>query len=85
MVIKREHNRQVKKINLFSIVFSLFLAVMVTMVNATEGKIKINTATKEELMTLKYVGEALAERNLEYRQGHPFEVPEDIMKVKGIR
>lgn len=49
-----------------------------------EGKVNINAAVKEDLMTLKYVGEALAERIIAYRQEHPFIMPEEIMNVKGI-
>ena len=51
---------------------------------ASEGKVNINAADKEDLMTLKYVGEALAERIIEYREEHPFIMPEEIMNVKGI-
>ncbi len=51
---------------------------------AVIGKININTATQEELATMKYVGDKLAERIIEYRKDNPFEKPEDIMKVKGV-
>lgn len=60
------------------------LVLLVSSAYSTEGKININTASKQELMTLKYVGEATAEKIIEYRKVHPFEVPEDIMKVKGV-
>jgi competence protein ComEA len=48
-------------------------------------KININSATKEQLMTLKGVGEKVAERVIAYRKDvGPFKIPEEIMKVKGI-
>ena len=51
----------------------------------TDGLIDLNTATKEELMTLPRVGEVLAERILEYRQTYGrFSAPEQIMDVEGI-
>jgi len=51
---------------------------------ANTGKVNINTADKEILMTLKHVGVSIAERIIEYRKVHPFKKPEDIMNVKGI-
>lgn len=51
---------------------------------AAEEQVNINTATKEELVTLKYVGDKIADRIIEYRESQPFEKPEDIMNVKGI-
>lgn len=48
-------------------------------------KIDINTASRDELMKLRGVGEANADRIIEYRETHgPFKQPEDIMKVKGV-
>ena len=51
---------------------------------ATAGKININAASKNELVVLKYVGDKIADRIIDYRTTQPFEKPEDIMKVKGI-
>lgn len=48
-------------------------------------KININSAGKEELVRLKGIGEALAERIIKYREENGvFGSPEDIMKVSGI-
>lgn len=51
-----------------------------------EGKVNLNTATKEQLMTLKGIGESRAEDIIQYReeQGR-FQKTEDIMKISGIK
>jgi len=45
-------------------------------------KVNINTATKEQLEALPEIGPAKAQAIIE---GRPFQKPEDIMKVKGIK
>ena len=69
--------------------FCILVCVMVTLCTlpamaADAKKVDINTAPKEQLMTLKYVGDALADRIIEFRKSTPFANAEDIMKVKGI-
>ena len=50
-----------------------------------EGKVNINTATVEELKTLKGVGEKKAEAIIEYRKKNgSLQTKEDLMKVRGI-
>ena len=61
----------------------LMLGFLAPAVSGTD-KVNINTADKEQLMTLKHIGDALSDRIIEYRNEQPFETPEDIMKVKGI-
>ncbi len=49
------------------------------------GSIDINAATKDELMKLPGIGEAMAERIILYRDEHgPFGAIDDLTKVKGI-
>lgn len=49
-------------------------------------RVNLNTATREELMTLTGIGEARAEAILAYRtESGPFRSIEDIMKVSGIK
>lgn len=68
----------------------LFVAAVVLLfftlpVMGVDGKVNINTATAEELSTLKGVGPKYAERIIEYRTSMgDFKEPQDIMKVKGI-
>lgn len=50
----------------------------------TSSKININTASKDELMTLSGVGESKAIAIIEYRSKNKFNTIEDIMNVSGI-
>lgn len=54
-------------------------------INDNTGKISINKATYEELITLPGIGPKTAEKIIEYRNTYgPFWSLEDIKKVKGI-
>ena len=58
-----------------------------TVTKGTENaKVNINTAGKEELMTLKGIGEAKAEDILKYREEHGgFGSIEELMQINGIK
>lgn len=51
---------------------------------AALASVNINTATKEELMSLKGIGEAKANAIIEYRKTNEFKSVEDIKNIKGI-
>ena len=75
--------RKIKTALIFSL--SVFLLISFCQpVMASKGKININTAAKKELVTLKGIGDKIADRIIEHRKAHKFEKIEDIMKVKGI-
>ena len=71
--------------------FLLFNPKAVSAAEATTSKagaiksININTASAEELISLKGIGEKTAQAIIAYRQKNgPFKAIEDIKKVKGI-
>ena len=53
--------------------------------NSKQGTVNINTATLEELQTIKGIGKKKAEAILQYRKEHgAFRTKEDLLRVKGI-
>ena len=48
------------------------------------ASVNINTASLEELTSLKGVGKKKASAIVEYRKQHCFKTIEDIVKVKGL-
>lgn len=52
--------------------------------STSDKKININTASKEELMTLPNIGDKRADSIIEYRENKRFDKIEDIKNVSGI-
>lgn len=56
-----------------------------TQTTQTQGKVNLNTATVEDLMTLPNIGEVLAGRIVQYREEQgAFDTVEDLLNVPGI-
>ena len=51
-----------------------------------DGKVNLNTATKDELQTIPGVGESKASLIIKYREEHgKFQTIEDVMNISGIK
>jgi competence protein ComEA len=49
-----------------------------------DNKININTACRDELITLPNIGYGIADRIIEHRRDSPFEAIEDIINISGV-
>ena len=47
-------------------------------------KINVNTASKEELISIPAIGDKMAERIIEYRKKSPFKTVEELKNIEGI-
>lgn len=56
----------------------------ISVIGNNDGVVNINSASKEELMTLPSIGEVKAEKIINHRDKERFEKKEDLMNVSGI-
>jgi len=64
-------------------VFLIFVLLVMTATFAF-AKVNINTASKEELASLKYIGEAKAEAIIKYRENQKFNSIDELINIDGI-
>lgn len=57
---------------------------LIVLLAAPLWAVNINTATVDELSSLKGIGKATAAKIIEYRQKHTFKRTDELMNIKGI-
>ena len=63
----------------------VMMVLLVAGLTFAQGKVDINTADIEQLMSLKGIGEQKAQAIIKYRQTHgPFQSLDDLQNVPGI-
>ncbi len=82
---KKKHKKEKDKNNTNTVSVSGSKNEKDTVYHEKGDCININTATKEELMTLSGIGESKASSILEYRESNRFQCIEDIKNVPGIK
>lgn len=79
------NNAKIDNLNLARIITNNEMIIIEQIQNQDNNLININKATKEELMTLKGIGESKAKEIIAYRlEFGNFQKIEDLLKVKGI-
>lgn len=78
-------NAKIDNLNLARIITNNEMIIIEQIQNQNNNLININKATKEELMTLKGIGESKAKAIIAYRlEFGNFQKIDDLLKVKGI-
>lgn len=62
----------------------LYVLVIVLAASFSFAKINVNTAKKEELITLKGLGDKRADEIIKSRAKKPFKSIEELLEIKGI-
>ena len=74
-----------KRLSTLTAIIALVAILMLSPAVFSQERININTADAEQLIQLRGIGEALAQRIIEFReQNGGFTSAEDIMQVRGI-
>ncbi len=84
VVLSKEELKKEKKDNQNKVATQESINTNPSTGQATETKVALNSATKEELMTISGIGESKAISIIEYREKSPFTKIEDILNVSGI-
>lgn len=65
--------------------FLFVIFMLLTLFTVAMAKVNVNTATVQDLMTVKGIGQKTAEAIVEYRAANgPFASIDDLVSVKGI-
>ena len=76
---------RLKKVMVLSVILVVIMALVPVAMAEEQNKIDLNSASVDDLMTLKGIGAKYAQRIVEYRESNgPFTQIDDIMKIKGI-
>ncbi|MEE9218830.1 MAG: ComEA family DNA-binding protein [Acidobacteriota bacterium] len=67
------------------VVVSVLATLLAVAADADAARLDVNKASAQELEALPYVGPALAQRIVDFREAHgPFKSVDDLLKVQGI-
>ncbi len=78
-------NRPSSKFCLFYFCFLIFAFYFLIFPAAAQDRININSASREQLMRIPFVGPKVADKILDYRRKHgAFLHPQDLIVIKGL-